>query len=129
MFRSSQDRNPLRTRASSGVSRKSTPRSYASRVPSSAVDVQELVDRAEERLLKSRALDHWQSGRERIDAEDLLTHVLGDRWKAADEVPPAKARRFMALVERHFRGEPVPYILGYMEFRGLKLSTRTGVFV
>ena len=70
MFRSSQDRNPPRTRASSGVSRKSTPRSYASRVPSSAVDVQELVDRAEERLLKSRALDHWQAGRERIDAED-----------------------------------------------------------
>jgi release factor glutamine methyltransferase len=93
------------------------------------VDVQELVDRAEERLLKSRALDHWQTGRERIDAEDLITHVIGDGWKPSDEVSSANARRFWNLVERHFRGEPIPHILGYMEFRGLKLAARPGVFV
>jgi release factor glutamine methyltransferase len=93
------------------------------------VDIQELVDRAEERLLKSRALDHWQPGRERIDAEDLMSHVLGPRWKPDDEVPPAKARRFQQLVERHYRGEPIPYIVGYMEFRGMKLTAKAGVFV
>jgi release factor glutamine methyltransferase len=93
------------------------------------VDIQELVDQAEERLLKSRALDHWQTGRERIDAEDLISQVIGDRWKPQDEVPEGKARRFRELVERHFRGEPIPYIVGHMEFRGLKLTARTGVFV
>ena len=55
------------------------------------MDAQELVDRAEDRLLASRALDHWQKGRERIDAEDLLTHVLGPDWRAEDEVPAAAA--------------------------------------
>ena len=79
--------------------------------------------------MASRALDHWQKGRERIDAEDLLTHVLGPDWEAEDEVPPAAARRFRGLVERHFEGEPVPYIRGYVEFRGMRLLAKSGVFV
>jgi release factor glutamine methyltransferase len=93
------------------------------------VNAQELVDEAEERLTRSRALDHWQKGRERIDAEDLLTEVIGDEWEAEDEVPAAAARRFRRLVERHYAGEPIPYIRGRVEFLGMELLARRGVFV
>ena len=37
--------------------------------------------------------------------------------------------RFEALVERRATGEPIPYIKGYAEFRGLELLTKPGVFV
>ena len=93
------------------------------------MNAQELIDEAEERLLASRALDHWQKGRERIDAEDLLTEILGEDWTADDEVPAPAARRFRRLVERRYAGEPVPYIRGYVEFRGMRLLARPGVFV
>jgi release factor glutamine methyltransferase len=93
------------------------------------VNAQELIDEAEDRLLSSRALDHWQKGRERIDAEDLLTEILGDDWTANDDVPAPAARRFRRLVERRYAGEPVPYIRGYVEFRGMRLVAKRGVFV
>jgi release factor glutamine methyltransferase len=93
------------------------------------MNAQELIDRAEERLLASRALDHWQKGRERLDAEDLLSEVLGEDWEADDEIPAAAARRFRRLVERRYTGEPVPYIRGYVEFRGMRLLAKRGVFV
>ena len=93
------------------------------------MDAQELIDDAEERLLASPALDHWQKGRERIDAEDLLTHVLGPDWEPEDEVSASAARRFRRLVERHYEGEPIPYIRGYVEFRGMHLLAKRGVFV
>ena len=93
------------------------------------MNAQELIDEAEDRLLSSPALDHWQKGRERIDAEDLLTEILGDEWTARDEIPAPAARRFRRLIERRYAGEPVPYIRGYVEFRGMRLLAKRGVFV
>ena len=81
-------------------------------------------------LKASTALDHWQRGRERIEADELLCFALGvDRVRPKDEVPPIVHRRFVRMVERRASGEPVQLITGFAIFRGLELLARPGVFV
>jgi release factor glutamine methyltransferase len=94
-----------------------------------AMTAQELIDRAVERLEASPAIDHWQKGRERIEAEELLSHLIGTDWVAGDEISPGVRQRFARLIARRATGEPVPYIKGHVEFRGLELLARPGVFV
>ena len=89
----------------------------------------ELIDEAVEALEASSTIDHWQRDRERIEAEELLTHLVGPDWQPEDTVPPTVIRSFRRLVARRATGEPVPYIKGYAEFRGLKLIAKPGVFV
>jgi release factor glutamine methyltransferase len=89
-----------------------------------------LVDDAVKVLKAAPAIDHWQKGRERIEAEELLIHVYGgDEPDPTDKVSEKKARRFRELVERRATGEPIPYIKGYTEFRGLELLVEPGMFV
>ena len=90
---------------------------------------QELIDEAVDVLEASDAIDHWQNDRERVEAEELLSHLIGPDWQAGDEIPANAIRRFRKLVARRATGEPVPYILGYAEFRGLRLIAKPGVFV
>jgi release factor glutamine methyltransferase len=90
---------------------------------------QELIDEAVDVLEASDAIDHWQNDRERIEAEELLDHVVGPDWTADDDIPASAARRFRVLIARRATGEPVPYIKGYAEFRRLRLTARRGVFV
>jgi release factor glutamine methyltransferase len=99
------------------------------RVRCLAMEARRLLARAVKRLKGSPAIDHWQKGRERIEAEDLLAHVLGEEPEPGDDVSGKDRRRFEALVERRAKGEPIPYIKGYAEFRGLELLTEPGVFV
>jgi release factor glutamine methyltransferase len=77
----------------------------------------------------SPSVDHWQKGRERIEAEELLEYVLGELPDDDDDVPAPARRRFERLVARRATGEPVPQILGFMEFRGLRVGVRRGVFI
>ncbi len=93
------------------------------------MNAEELIDRAVEQLEASPAIDHWQRDRERIEAEELLTHLVGQDWEPADDIPAPVVRRFRGLIDRRATGEPVPYIKGYAEFRGLRLVARPGVFV
>jgi release factor glutamine methyltransferase len=93
------------------------------------VNAQEIIDDAVETLEAAPALDHWQKHRERIEAEELLDILIGTKWKASDDIDPAVARRFRRLVARRATGEPVPYIRGTVEFRGLHMLARPGVFV
>ncbi len=71
-----------------------------------------------------------QSGSEtpRLDAEVLLAHAIGSDRTAIlahpeDVVGPAAAGAFEAAVGRREAGEPVAYIRGFKEFRGLALAT------
>lgn len=80
-------------------------------------------------LKASPAIDHWQRGRERMEAEDLLWHVLDHEPEPSEEVSDADRRTFERLVRRRATGEPIPYIKGYTEFRGIELRVRPGVFV
>ncbi|HEX6401189.1 MAG TPA: HemK/PrmC family methyltransferase [Actinomycetota bacterium] len=88
-----------------------------------------ILDEAVAVLKASTAIDHWQRGRERIEAEDLLWHVLGEEPDPRDEVSPSERRRFEGLVRRRATGEPIALIKGYTEFRGLELAVKPGVFV
>jgi release factor glutamine methyltransferase len=92
----------------------------ASKVLSDAVEI----------LRDSPAIDHWQRGRERIEAEDLLCHALGvDDLDPRQDVPGPTRRRFDRMIARRSAGEPVQLIKGYAVFRGLEIFARPGVFV
>lgn len=88
-----------------------------------------LLEQATSTLKASPSIDHWQKHRERWEARELLAHVLGEEPDPDDEVPAEAGRRFEALVARRAGGEPIPFIKGYAEFRGLRLLARPGVFV
>jgi release factor glutamine methyltransferase len=94
------------------------------------VKARKLLDQAVKTLKASPAIDHWQKGRERIEAEDLLMHAMdGEEPDPADDIPGGARRRFEAMVRRRATGEPIPFIKGYTEFRGLELIATPGVFV
>ena len=93
------------------------------------MNAEKLIARAVRTMKASPAIDHWQKGRERIEAEDLLTHVIGDEPDPGEEVSGRTKRRFEELVERRVAGEPIPLIKGYTEFLGLELVVEPGVFV
>jgi release factor glutamine methyltransferase len=88
-----------------------------------------LLDEAVKRLKASSAIDHWQRGRERIEAEDLLAYVVGELPSRGTSISAKKAARFEALIDRRATGEPIPFMKGYTEFRGLELVAAPGVFV
>lgn len=93
------------------------------------VKTRKVVRQAIQILRASPAIDHWQKGRERIEAEELLEHLMGELPDPDDEVPGSVRREFMALIERRAAGEPVPLIKGYTDFLGLDLIAEPGVFV
>ncbi|MGE5227139.1 MAG: N5-glutamine methyltransferase family protein [Planctomycetaceae bacterium] len=88
-----------------------------------------LLDEAVKTLKASPAIDHWQKGRERIEATELLIHVLGDEPEPGDRVSDGDAETYRALIERRVTGEPIPYIKGYTAFRDIELRVKPGVFV
>jgi release factor glutamine methyltransferase len=47
----------------------------------------------------------------------------------SEEIPGKVRRRFEAMVERRATGEPIPFIKGYTEFRGIELLAEPGSFV
>ncbi|MEO8422618.1 MAG: peptide chain release factor N(5)-glutamine methyltransferase [Actinomycetota bacterium] len=93
------------------------------------MNADKLLDQAVKKLKASRSIDHWQKHRERWEAMDLLWHVLGEEPDLHDDVPPKARRRFEEMVDRRATGEPIPFIKGYAEFRGLELIAEPGVFV
>lgn len=70
----------------------------------------------------------------RRNAEWLLADVLGGSRAAlyaypARAVAPACRRRFRQMVARRRRHEPLQYILGYEDFRGLRLQVTPAVLI
>jgi release factor glutamine methyltransferase len=81
-------------------------------------------------LEASEAIDHWQKDREKIEAEDLLAFVMGgEEPEPSERVPDRERKKFLELIARRATGEPIPYIKGFTEFRGLELISEPGVFV
>jgi release factor glutamine methyltransferase len=89
----------------------------------------ELLKEAEGRLKASQAIDHPHSGKEWVDAEEILAHALGQYPDPDQLVPERVAGRFRLLVGRRALGEPVGYIIGHVVFRGLILSVGPGAFI
>ncbi|HVF07990.1 MAG TPA: HemK/PrmC family methyltransferase [Actinomycetota bacterium] len=93
------------------------------------MDARRVLAHAVEQLQASEAIDHWQRGRERIEAEDLLGYVVGHEPEPGDDVSGANLHRFRELVARRVTGEPIAFIKGHADFRGLELLATPGVFV
>lgn len=94
--------------------------------------VNELVTGGRSRLRTSSAIDHWRGAIAREDAEDLLALALGveaDDLDPGAGVPARAERRYREYLERRAAGEPVAMIRGLIEFSGLMLAVRAGVFV
>jgi len=94
--------------------------------------VNQLITDGRRRLRASTAIDHWRGAIAREDAEDLLALALGVQPEALDglaEVPARAERRFHDYLERRAAGEPVALIRGTVDFAGLTLAVRPGVFV
>ena len=92
----------------------------------------DLLHDAAQRLKRSPAIDHWPADREVHEARQLLAYVLGveeDDLIEDGGVPAARGRRFDTLVRRRAGGEPMAHILGWTEFRGLRMRVRPGAFV
>ena len=70
----------------------------------------------------------------RLDAECLVAHVLGwPRWQVIltprRRLTPEEFGRYLALLGRRERREPLAYVLGMREFWSLSLSVSSGVLV
>ena len=75
-----------------------------------------------------------QAGLVPLDAQVLLAHVLAkDRaWlvaHATDDLDRGALDRFLALARRRREGEPVAYLTGRREFRGLELRVSPAVLI
>ena len=84
------------------------------------------LERATERLAESETA--------RLDAELLLASVLDcDRaalvMRSEEELAPASLARYEGLVARRAAHEPVAYILGYKDFRRLRLHVDRRVLI
>jgi release factor glutamine methyltransferase len=88
-----------------------------------------LIADAERALKSSEAIDHPHLGKERTDAEEILTHVLGREAEPLEEIAGPTLRRFLRLVARRMRGEPVAYLTGTTTFGELELEVRSGAFI
>jgi release factor glutamine methyltransferase len=93
------------------------------------VKARRLIDDAVRRLRPSPALDHGQRGRERLEAEEMLTHILGEEPDPDEEIDGDALGYFHEMVERRYAGEPIPFIKGYTEFMDLEMIAEPGVFV
>ena len=67
-----------------------------------------VLDDAVKVLKASTAIDHWQRGRERLEAEDLLWHVVGREPDPSDDISAEQRRMFDRLVERRIDGRADP---------------------
>jgi release factor glutamine methyltransferase len=90
---------------------------------------EELLDDAERVLKHCDAIEHPHSGKERYDAGLMLDHALGWEPDPDDEIPPAAVRRFERLMVRRQSGEPVAYVTGRAEFKGMNLHVGPGAFI
>lgn len=93
------------------------------------MDAEGLLDWAERILLESDAIDHWQKGRERLEAEELLEDVLGHEFYLDDDIPLEMQASFEKMIARRANGEPNALIMGYSMFDGMKLVQRPGTFI
>ena len=93
--------------------------------------IEVLLKDAQRRIRASPRVDLWRQYVARMDADELMRSALGRDFDYGDlktEVTSADRRRFERMVVRREDGEPVALIRGYIEFHGLELLVRRGVF-
>jgi release factor glutamine methyltransferase len=92
------------------------------------MNADDLTDDAKRTLVAVNERFGWQ-GDEEDQAWDLLVHVWGREPDLDDEVPADIERKFHKLVKRRVTGEPMAFILGWVEFLDFRLNLKPGAFV
>jgi release factor glutamine methyltransferase len=87
------------------------------------------VVEAGRKVLLRHADDFSRRGDERLQAQELLEHAAGSPLDDEDRIDPHVEKRFEDLIGRRTTGEPVAYIRGFEDFRGLRLTVKPGVFI
>lgn len=70
----------------------------------------------------------WQ-GDEDVQAFDILAHVLGHQPDDDEKISKADEKKFNKLVERRMTGEPLAFILGWVDFLDFRMIVKSGAFV
>jgi release factor glutamine methyltransferase len=92
------------------------------------VNTDELLKAAKKTLVAANERFGWQ-GDEEDQAWDILEHVLGREPDRDADVAPKDVRTFERLVKQRTTGEPLAYILGWVDFLDFKMTVRNGAFI
>jgi release factor glutamine methyltransferase len=93
------------------------------------MDTEKLLKKAKKTLVAVNERFGWQ-GDEDDQAWDLLVHAWnGNEPDDEDAVPKEIRRRFEKLVERRITGEPIAFIVGWVDFLDFRLNLGPGAFV
>jgi release factor glutamine methyltransferase len=92
------------------------------------VNTSKLLKQAKKTLVAVNERFGWQ-GDEEDQAWDILAHVLGRQPDPDEDVPPNLVKKFDKLVQQRTTGEPLAYILGWVDFLDFKMTVRSGAFV
>lgn len=97
-------------------------------VPTGVMNADDLTENARKTLVSVNERFGWQ-GDEEDQAWDLLVHVWGREPDLDDEVPKDIEKKYDKLVKRRITGEPMAFILGWVEFLDFRLALKPGAFV
>ena len=93
--------------------------------------VGDFIDAAEDAIRASKHVELWKPWVARSDAEELVGVVL-DREVGQDDLDirlsDAQVRRLRDLAARRVEGEPMALLRGWIDFRGIRIELRPGVF-
>lgn len=93
--------------------------------------VGDFIDAAENAIRASKHVELWKPWVARSDAEELVGIVL-KRDVAQDDLDTrlggGQVRRLRELALRRVEGEPMTLLRGYIDFRGIRIELRPGVF-
>lgn len=92
------------------------------------MNTDKLLKEAKRTLVAANERFGWQ-GDEDDQAWDILAHVLGRDPDPDEDVPGAARKKFDKLLKRRLTGEPLSYILGWVDFLDFKMTVRNGAFV
>jgi release factor glutamine methyltransferase len=93
------------------------------------METYKLLKKAKKTLVAVNERFGWQ-GDEDDQAWDLLVHAWnGNEPDDEDEVPKEIRKRFEKLVERRVTGEPIAFIVGWVDFLDFRLNLGPGAFV
>ena len=89
---------------------------------------QRLVDAAADAIWASPHVGvrrRWEAG---ADADEILDLAAGEGVEPDAPLRPGERRRFERLVRRRVAGEPMALLRGHVDFCGMRVAVRPGVF-
>jgi release factor glutamine methyltransferase len=92
------------------------------------VNTDQLLKSAKKTLVAANERFGWQ-GDEEDQAWDILAHVLGRDPDRDADLQPATVKRFERLLKQRLTGEPLAYILGWVDFLDFKMTVKNGAFI